>query len=743
MWSAAGLRITGLPGFKPDAPAELRALYQRHARGNSLFRNRGDGSFEDVTLKAHAELGRWAWSSDALDFDSDGFADLYVANGMFTRAAGEADVDLDSFFWRQVTAASPLDYRRGTPFDDAWRATNRMLAENGSQARHERNVLLRNDGRGSFDEVAGSAGLDLDQDGRSFAVLDFDGDGDPDLAVLAPRSSPQLRLFRNDYAGRKAALAVRLRGTTGNRDAVGARVSVETDLLKRTQQVAAGSGFISQHSKELLFGLGESQRIVSLEVRWPGGRVQTLRDLPLDRRVFVEEGKDDTRSEPLRDARAGAASAATTSDPPRTISRATWLYRPFPAPAFSARDLAGQERSLAALAGRPALLYFWAASAPESVRTLQELDRRRGELAGMGLLAVSLDPKEDEPRVRAAAEGLQLSVVAGDEELAGTYSVLSRYLFDRREDLRIPTAILLDARSGIVKVYRDTVAVDEIVADVPRIGAEPDARLARAVPFEGTFYSAVGERNFFQYSLDLAEQGHERAATLGFERAAELDPSAITLYNLGTLYSKAGRSTQARVAFERALKLDPRHFESSNSLGALLAQSGDVPGAIARFRAALEANPDFPDALNNLGFALFQTGDARQAQQLYQKALALRPDFPEAYNNLGIFFGEQGDLERAEGQFREAVRARPAYGEAANNLALVLAAKGDAAGATLVLQRLIEAAPDFEMAYVTLSRIYLQAGRRREATQVLELLLQRNPKSAMGLEMLRQVRAKR
>ena len=90
-------------------------------------------------------------------------------------------------------------------------------------------MLLRNDGQGGFDEVSGAVGLDLDQDGRSFAVLDLDGDGDPDLVVMAARQAPQLRVFRNDYAGRRAALALRLAGTASNRDAVGARVSVETD----------------------------------------------------------------------------------------------------------------------------------------------------------------------------------------------------------------------------------------------------------------------------------------------------------------------------------------------------------------------------------------------------------------------------------------------------------------------------------------------------------------------------------
>ena len=72
MWSAAGQRVTARPAFLPDAPPEVRALYRRHARGNTLLRNRGDGTFEDVTLAARAEMGRWAWSSDALDFDSDG-----------------------------------------------------------------------------------------------------------------------------------------------------------------------------------------------------------------------------------------------------------------------------------------------------------------------------------------------------------------------------------------------------------------------------------------------------------------------------------------------------------------------------------------------------------------------------------------------------------------------------------------------------------------------------------------------
>jgi tetratricopeptide (TPR) repeat protein/peroxiredoxin len=741
MWTAAGQRVTAAPGFKPEAPPEIREIYRRHVRGNTLFRNRGDGAFEDVTLAARAEMGRWAWSSDAFDFDSDGWEDLYVVNGMFTRT-DEPGLDLDSFFWRQVVAQSPLVRTPGTSYDDGWRATNRLLVSNGDQAPHERNVLLRNDGRGGFDEVSGSAGLDLDQDGRSFAVLDHDLDGDADVVLLAPRSSPQLRLLRNDFAAGHAALALRLAGTKSNRDAVGARVTVETDQLRRTRIVQAGSGFISQHAKELLFGLGRSQRIVSVTVVWPSGLTQRFSDVPLNHRVRVEEGRDRLQTEPFRQASGsrpatGTTRAAEVSEDPS----GSWLFQPFAAPDFTLRDLEDRDHSLSALAGRPVLVLFWATWAPPSRQALAELARQREAFAGAGasLLAVALDPPADEPKVRAAARGLGIPVMVGSEEVAGTYSLVNRYVFDRREDLRLPTLFLVSAQGEVVNVYRDPITASRVLADLPRIEATPAERLARAVPFEGTFLSTPAQRNYFQYGLELSEQGFDAPAVGAFERVAKLDPTSITFYNLGTLYMKRGNPLGARAAFERALELQPDHADSSNSLGALLAQSGEVPAAIERFRAALAARPDFVDALNNLGFALFQTGDPAQAHQLYEKALALKPDFPEALNNLGIFHGRQGDLEAAQRYFQQALDKRPAYNEAANNLALVLSARGDRDAAVALLVRSLEQAPEFEMTYVTLSRLYMQAGQRREAVQVLERLLQRNPKHPLGLQILRQL----
>ena len=369
MWSDNGLRVTASPDFMRDAPERVRALYHHHARGNSLLRNRGDGTFEDVSVAARAEMGRWTWSSGALDFDSDGWEDVYCVNGMVTREGSE--LDLDPLFWGGVVARSPLTQATGTAYDGAWRAQSWLMADR-SLAGHQRHVFLRNDGRGGFDDVSGALGLDLEEDGRSFSVLDFDHDGDPDILALSARGAPQLRLFRNDLAARGATLAVRLVGAperpfesaagrlASSRDAIGARVTVETDRLRRTKVVNAGSGFLSQHSKELLFGLGPSRRTDRLTVDWPSGRRQEFTDVPLDVRVRIEEGGDPTL-EPYVSAQPLAADVAAPR--PQAPPRASWLFEPFPVPDIPLQDLEGRERPLSTLRGRPAVLLFWSAQA--------------------------------------------------------------------------------------------------------------------------------------------------------------------------------------------------------------------------------------------------------------------------------------------------------------------------------------------------------------------------------------------
>ncbi len=150
MWSAAGQRVSQQKLFHEKSPEAIRELYRRHAGGNALYRGQGNGNFKNVSAAAGAEVGRWAWCSDFLDFDHDGFQDLYVTNGYITappESRGASQVDLGSFFWRQVVGKSSDDATPSLAYEHGWNALNELIRTDNSWSGSERNVLLANQSR--------------------------------------------------------------------------------------------------------------------------------------------------------------------------------------------------------------------------------------------------------------------------------------------------------------------------------------------------------------------------------------------------------------------------------------------------------------------------------------------------------------------------------------------------------------------------------------------------------------------
>ena len=138
-------------------------------------------------------MGRWAWSSDAWDFDHDGFPDLYIANGM---VSGPSRDELNSFFWRQVVANSPVEAKPAQAYEQGWNAINELIRSDGTWSGYERNVFYANNRDGTFSDVSGAVGMDFLEDGRAFALADFDHDGRLEV-FLKNRNGPQLRLLQN------------------------------------------------------------------------------------------------------------------------------------------------------------------------------------------------------------------------------------------------------------------------------------------------------------------------------------------------------------------------------------------------------------------------------------------------------------------------------------------------------------------------------------------------------------------
>ena len=204
----------------------------------------------NVAAEAGAEIGllgrrpRIAWGAMFLDYDNDADEDLYVVSGY-------------------LDAPQPRN------------------------SKEQPNALLRNDGAGKFADVSGGSGADDDGIGRGGAYMDFDQDGCLDVIVVNYGQSA--RLFRNACDSGNSWLVVRPQGTTGNRDAIGAHITVEAGGVSQIRLISGGSSSMGQNMMAAHFGLGQASRVDSLTIRWPGGRVQTITDVPTNQVLQVTE----------------------------------------------------------------------------------------------------------------------------------------------------------------------------------------------------------------------------------------------------------------------------------------------------------------------------------------------------------------------------------------------------------------------------------------------------------------------
>ena len=155
-----------------------------------------------------------------------------------------------------------------------------MPMEGHNLSAFEKNCLFLNlDGK-DFMEASFTSGVDLDSDSRSAMVGDFDRDGASDLLVASVGGGP-LRLFLNEMATGGRAVRLNLVGEDSNRMAIGARVVAEVDGRQIVRDHFAPNGSMGQGPAETVIGLGKSQRIDRLVVRWPSGKTQEFQDLPL------------------------------------------------------------------------------------------------------------------------------------------------------------------------------------------------------------------------------------------------------------------------------------------------------------------------------------------------------------------------------------------------------------------------------------------------------------------------------
>ena len=739
MWTAAGLRISMQETFQKNASEEVRGMYRRHALGNCLYRNRGSGKFEDLGLRSGTLMGRWAWSSDAWDFNHDGFPDLYIANGMIS---GPQRDDLNSFFWRQVVANSPEGSKPSSAYEQGWNAVNELIRADATWSGYERNVLYLNNGDGTFLDVSGITGMDFLEDSRTFALADFDHDGRVE-AVLKNRNGPQLRLLKNVMPQLAPAIAFRLQGKKSNRDAIGAMVTIETDVGRQAKFVQAGSGFLAQHSKELFFGLGEAKGPVKATIRWPSGLEQRIEDLPANHRILIEEGSPVVRKEAFASPanREGAKLASSSSHSEQLPAQVeTWLLVPVAAPDFRVTGPSGKEEFLSARRGKPVLLYFGSAELPDWKTQLANLQKAHDRWLSEGLELVVVDVEG----TKTTTGGWTFPVVGAPQELVAVYNLLYGRLFDRHRDMSLPTAFLIDAQGDIAKIYQGALRLDHVETDFRQIPKSAAERMTRGLPFAGVSTTYEIGRNYLSFGAVFYERGHLEQAEEFFRLAEKEYPDgAEPLYGLGSVYLEQQKRKEAREYFQRAVRSAADYPvtlpNAWNNLGILAAREGNTDEAIGFFQKALGINPDHPVALQNLGNAYRQKKDWDAARKTLEHALALNPADADANYGLGMVYAQLNDTGRAYEYLQKALAARPAYPEALNNLGILYLRTGRTEEAKKSFAEAIRTAPGFEQAYLNLARVYGIEGEKAKARATLLELLKIHPEHAQARKELEEL----
>jgi Flp pilus assembly protein TadD len=680
MWTDAGQRVASSPNFKPAAAAGALA-YRRHSMGNSLYRNHGDGTFENVTMMEHAGFGRWAWASGGHDFNNDGRPELLIGCGMLTNGSDSTE-DLNSFFWRQVVARSPATARPSAEYENGWNALNQFVREECHWNGHEPNVFHARRGERYYD-FSGVSGADFADDCRAFAVVDFDGDGRTDV-ILKSRMGPQVRVLRNNCAA-GSSIAVVLRGTKSNRDGIGAKVQVN----RQTKWVEAGSGFLSQHSKRLIFGLGDLQAASVVKVKWPSGLEQEWTNLAAGGTHVLTEGVAATASKPFLPRQPLVAA------PVRGINRQqlhdTWLMEPIPLP-----------------------------ETVKGARLLVLCDHAT-QAAAAPRWAKVLDFSAEPPARR---------------EL---YEIFRRYWFDWRAPLATPAALLLNADGEAVKIYNHVPSDAEASAD--RDSAAGTAQ-DRSLPFRGTYFKTPS-RDFFKFGAAFLWAGHTQEALPYLLRVLDKDgTNARVLVLVGQIYVDGGRMDEAEKAFRSVLEINPSNAEGWMGLGDVLDSRGQFEQAFDHYRKAIAIKPDLLYAMLNAGRVAAKLERQALAEALYRQAAAAYPESAEAANGVGLALAKQGNFGEAGTWLKRAIELKRDYGEAINNLAVLYLQTGKPNDAIAAFQYGIEQAPDEDILYLNLGRAYAQQRDFDKARDVMKRLLERKPDSVVARHALDELKGR-
>ncbi|MDE0891389.1 MAG: tetratricopeptide repeat protein [Planctomycetota bacterium] len=635
-------------------------------------------------------------------------------------------------------------------YGQAWAKVLELIRAGQSWSGKERHCIFLNTGTSSFADASAVSGLDFADDGRGLAPVDWDGDGDLDL-WFTNRTGPRVRFLLNNSENNERYISFRLTGTGANRDAIGAEVELhlmDQEDRRYVRSLKAGSGFISQGSKWVHFGLPADAEISSVTVRWPGGEAKSYSGVHAGARWEINEAIAAPKLWSVGMREMKLADGALPSEGESATARIP-VIAPLPLLGLAEELPDGTSRPIETRSSGGLLITLWAGWCANCKRELNEMSAAADELSAAGVRILALNV--DEPSERVEADSYLTKInwpferANADSDFLSILETAQKTLSARPKPEVIPTSYLLDNDGRLQFIYRGPVSPEQVIKDSNTFGGSPSERRDSFGLFPGWWSSDIVPTRYRKMAINLRKAGHSKIAAEYLKGITlrgsqdEAPESAVNKIfgvevNTGSELLKAGNVEEARQAFARAVKLKPNSAEANKLLGVCLQKLGLDTKALPHLKLAARQNPSDAETQNDLGLSLVKTGATAKAAAAFKEAIKLDPTLAKAHLNLGVYHAQNGRFDEALASVAEAAKLSPDYFEAW----VTLAQLHNLAGRHEETQKTAKKA--WQLNKASADALYLNAhslsqlGRKSEAAALLPALRRIAPAKAAQIE---------